>query len=337
MAGETTQPMLILVAVLIISILGIILIWEQTKPTLQTSLEGSATFVSHILASYMSGLSTVEQGKIEKNLNGSFDMEIGTYPWSKRTFTSIKPLSNYYIKVTAYDEKWERKRDSGQIPFVGELSVTCGGSGIFKATKCTTFNNISFITLLKEPNKPVELLTTQTFTITPVSVPNDFIARYSVHEDTIENSVKKYDFSQYYDEPEALIAGLISQESRWDEEAISPCGAAGIMQFVPVTARNYTLNVPVYPYEECNMQLCGKKVSSCNACTPLECDPNDERFDPEKAIEAGVHLLYDNILRCGSVEGGLRMYNSGKCHTEANPGYVSRVMGYAEEWKKYLA
>lgn len=330
------EPVIMLTTVLIISITGIVIVWEQTKPTLQTSLEARATFVSHILASYASGLSTIERGKIEKDLNGSYDIEIGMYPWSKRTFTSITPLANYYIKTTAYDEKWEKKKDSGQVPFVGELSVTCG-SGMFKAAKCMVLKNVSFITLLKEPNKPVEILPAQKFTITPMSVSNNFIASYNMYRDVIEKSVAKYDFSPYYDRPKALVAGLISQESGWKKEAVSYCGSAGIMQFTPQTARDYGLNVPKYDFEECNIQLCGKKVSSCNACTAHKCDlTNDERFDPYKSIEAGVHLLYDNIKRCGSVEGGLRMYNSGKCYEEANPGYVSRVLGYAEEWKKYV-
>jgi len=336
--SEFTQPVLILVAVLIISIAGILIVWEQTKPTLQTSIEARATFVAHILASYMSGMSTVEEGKIEKNLNGSYDIEIGTYPWSKRTFTSVKPLANYYVKVTAYDKKGDKKKDSGQVPFVGDLSVTCG-SGVFKATKCVTFENVSFITILKEPNRPVELSPTYVFTITPVSVSSGFIAEYNRYRYVIKDSVDTYDFSSYYDRPEALVAGLISQESEWEKEAVSHCGAAGIMQFVPATAAGdpYNLNVPDYPYEECYPQLCGTKVSSCNACTAYKCDKtNDERFDPEKAIPAGVHLLYDNIRACGSVEGGLRMYNSGKCYREANPGYVSKVLGYAEEWRKYV-
>jgi len=238
------EPVIMLVAVLIISITGIVIVWEQTKPTLQTSLEARATFVSHILASYASGLSTVEQGKIEKDLNGSYDIEIGTYPWSKRTFTSIKPLANYYIKTTTYDEKWEKKKDSGQVPFVGDLSVTCG-SGMFKATTCVTFENVSFVTLLKEPNKPVEILPTQAFTITPVSVSSGFIAEYNRYSYVIRESVDKYDFSSYYDRPEALVAGLISQESEWEEEAVSYCGAAGIMQFTPNTSRSYGL--PRFP------------------------------------------------------------------------------------------
>jgi hypothetical protein len=341
--GQLGKPIMVLMTVVIVSMTGIIVVWELIeKPTLQTSLEGRASFVSHILASYMSGLSTVEQGRIEKDLNGSFDIEIGTYPWSKRTYTSIKPLSNYYIRVTAYDKSGDKKKDSGQIPFVGDLSVNCDGSGIFKATKCMVFSNVSFIALLKEPNRPVELLTTYAFTITPVSVTNEFIAKYNEYRDTIEKSVSdpKHNLTAHYDRPGALIAGLISQESKWDQFAVSHCGAAGLMQMVPETARKapYSLKVPDYtPFVECSMDVCKTKVSSCNACDTSKCDyDNDERFDPEKAIEAGVHLLYDNILKCGGVEGGLRMYNSGKCYEEANPGFVSKVMSYAEEWRKYV-
>ncbi|NIO19704.1 MAG: transglycosylase SLT domain-containing protein [Candidatus Aenigmarchaeota archaeon] len=344
--GSLTQPIIILVAVIIISILGILIIYDQTRPSLRTSMEARALSTAHSLASYINGLSTTERGKVEKNLNGSFDIEIGRYSWSKRTYTSIKPLGNYYIKVTAYDEKLDRKRDSGQVPIVGELSITCGGTKAFKATKCEVFSNVSHITLSKEPNKPVEISPTKSFTISSVSIQNYFIAKYSAYKDAIEKSARdpNHNLTAYYNKPEALIAGLISEESRWNEKAVSPCGAAGIIQFVPGTARLYKLKVPQYPFEWCRKDICKDKygnptkVSSCNSCTPSECKPDDEdeRFNPEKAIEAGTHHLYDSILRCGNVEGGLRMYNSGECHREAQEGYVSRVMSYAEEWKKYV-
>jgi len=339
--GQITRPVMLLMAVIIISISGIIIIWNISGPSLPTSLEGQSLFVAHSIASYISGLSTVEKGKVEKLLNGTFDIEIGKYPWSKRTFTSIKPLGNYYVKVTAYDEQGNRKRDSGQVPFVGDLSISCGGTGAFKATVCEIFRNVSVITILKESNKPVELITTKTFTISPVSLTNLAISRYSKYKGRIEEGLKIYDLSPYYDNPKALVAGLITQESAgnsWDPLSVSPCGAAGLMQFIPATARSYGLKVPKYPFVECRMDICGKMVSSCNACDPTQCKSpdEDERFDPDKAIIAGIHLLYDNILKCGSVEGGLRMYNSGKCNVEANPGYVSSVLSYAEEWKKYV-
>jgi len=337
--GTATEPILILVAVLIVSIAGIIIFWEESKPTLTTSLEAKAKFVAHALASYIGGLSTAEQGRAEKDLNGSFDIEIGKYPWSRRTFTSIKPLTNYYIKVTAYDSEWKKKRDSGQVPFVGELSLNCPGTGTFRATKCKVFKNISFVMLSKKPNRPVEISTTPTFAISPVSIPNEFIAKYNVYKDAIGRSVRDpgHDLTKYHPKPEALVAGLISHESGWNPSAVSPCGAAGLMQFTPPTARNYNLKVPNYPFVECRMDLCGKLVSECNSCTPDKCRMDeDERFDPEKAIEAGVRHLYDAVSKCGGVEAGLRMYNSGNCYKEANPGYVSKVLSYAKEWEKYV-
>ncbi|HLD85004.1 MAG TPA: lytic transglycosylase domain-containing protein [archaeon] len=90
-----------------------------------------------------------------------------------------------------------------------------------------------------------------------------------------------------------LVAAIIMQESAFDKDAVSACGAAGIMQFVPQTARDNGLNVPVYAFETCNIALCGMQVSACNSCTPEKCDKTtDERFKPGLSIDAGVNYIY---------------------------------------------
>jgi len=54
-------------------------------------------------------------------------------------------------------------------------------------------------------------------------------------------------FSNHYEIPEAFLARLIWQESRFDPQAISPAGAQGIAQFMPGTARLRALDNPFDP------------------------------------------------------------------------------------------
>ncbi|MFT4034228.1 MAG: transglycosylase SLT domain-containing protein [Patulibacter sp.] len=86
----------------------------------------------------------------------------------------------------------------------------------------------------------------------------------------------------------ALLAAQLWQESRFDPNAVSPVGAAGIAQFMPGTAASYGL-------------------------TPAE------RFDPAKAIDAQGHLMHDLLRQFASVPLALAAYNAG-------PGNVQRCM-----------
>lgn len=48
--------------------------------------------------------------------------------------------------------------------------------------------------------------------------------------------------SVLYDLPPALIEALVWQESRWQENAVSPAGARGLTQLMPATARELGVN-----------------------------------------------------------------------------------------------
>lgn len=168
------------------------------------------------------------------------------------------------------------------------------------------------------------------------NLPASFVAGYNQYSTIIKNAADNY-LRSGVDNPEALIAGIISQESAWDPRAVSQCASGGIAQFIPATARTYGLNVPVYDFVYCNFALCGKKVSECNACNPAACRSDDERFIPEKSIDAMARHVSDLMNRCGTLDGAIKAYNSGSCLSEANAGYLSRVKNYYLKWKSCLS
>lgn len=153
--------------------------------------------------------------------------------------------------------------------------------------------------------------------------------------------------------PPALLKAVMSQESTGNPKAVSYIGTAGLMQFMPATARGYGLNVP--KYTEVTVQGCYSssgdlikrkyplEVSSCNKCrmkdgsTPYfsncEFDKEvDERFDETKAIEAAAKFLKELLDRYNNdLELALAAYNWGggnvqaKCNIEEGFGSCKDV------------
>ena len=78
--------------------------------------------------------------------------------------------------------------------------------------------------------------------------------------------------------PPAFFARLIWTESRFDPNAVSPKGAAGVAQFMPETARERGL---------------------------------DDPFDPRSAIPASAHLLADLHAEFGNLGLAAAAYNAG--------------------------
>jgi soluble lytic murein transglycosylase-like protein len=79
----------------------------------------------------------------------------------------------------------------------------------------------------------------------------------------------------------ALLGAQLWQESKFNPNAVSPVGAAGIAQFMVGTAAMYGLSP-------------------------------QERFDPAKAIDAQAHLMHDLLRRFASVPLALAAYNAGE-------------------------
>ncbi len=95
------------------------------------------------------------------------------------------------------------------------------------------------------------------------------------------------ELSAKYDLSPMLIEALVWQESRWNENAVSPVGARGLAQLMPGTARQLGVN----------------------------------SADPSANLEGGARYLREQLDRFGGdLEKALAAYNAG-------PGRVIRANG----------
>lgn len=176
------------------------------------------------------------------------------------------------------------------------------------------------------------------------SLEQKFVEGYNKYYDAIEEAAQIIDGKiPNVKNPKALIAALISHESKWEPNAVSHCAAAGISQFIPDTARDYGLGVPEYekvvPSGACS--FCRKrvgKISACNVCN-RECDPQrDERFNPEKSIITMAKYLVALQEKCQTFRKTIEGYNGGigACKAIDNNFFAS-VNSYYVRWQTCLA
>jgi soluble lytic murein transglycosylase-like protein len=112
-------------------------------------------------------------------------------------------------------------------------------------------------------------------------------------------AAKIQELSRRFDLSPSLLEALVWQESRWQENAVSPVGARGLAQLMPGTARY------------------------------LGVDPND----PFANLEGGARYLREQLDRFdGDLEKALAAYNAG-------PGRVARAGGIPNirETRQYVA
>ncbi|MFU0832351.1 MAG: Membrane-bound lytic murein transglycosylase F [Oscillospiraceae bacterium] len=111
--------------------------------------------------------------------------------------------------------------------------------------------------------------------------------------------------SQAYNVPENLLKAVAKTESGFRADAVSRCGAQGIMQLMPSTAQSLGVT---------------------------------DAFDPEQNIMGGAKYLSSLLDRYGNVKLALAAYNAGSGNVEKYGGippfeetqkYVEKVLTYA--------
>lgn len=104
-----------------------------------------------------------------------------------------------------------------------------------------------------------------------------------------------------------LIIPMIGQESAWNPDALSKKGAGGIMQLMPATARDLGLS-------------------------------EADRFNPHKAIPAGIHYFKQQLKAFGSPALAYAAYNAGPANVRRYGGvppfretqhYVNKLMAHS--------
>ncbi len=101
--------------------------------------------------------------------------------------------------------------------------------------------------------------------------------------------------NQYGVDPD-LALRVVKQESGFNPNAVSKAGAGGLMQLMPGTARDLGLS-------------------------------EQDRFDPEKNVDAGMRYLSKQIKDFGDVGLGLAAYNAG-------PGNVRKAGNQVPQFKE---
>ena len=116
----------------------------------------------------------------------------------------------------------------------------------------------------------------------------------------INEIVEKY--AQKNNLDKSLVNAVIQAESNFNNKAVSPAGAQGLMQLMPLTAQNLGVDNP---------------------------------FNPEENISGGTKYLKNLISKYDSVELGLAAYNAGPANVNKYGGippydetrnYVKKVM-----------
>lgn len=116
----------------------------------------------------------------------------------------------------------------------------------------------------------------------------------------VENAVKNenWDFGaiQYSDrEIISLVYGIINTESHWNPILISNCGAVGLMQIMPGTAADQGLDTfQDADHTDCDTAYAQGLLQELQTNPDIESE--DERFNAQRNIEAGVRHLHDIFL-----------------------------------------
>lgn len=150
-----------------------------------------------------------------------------------------------------------------------------------------------------------------------------------------EIAAKHYpDVKGYFNDADDLkkfIEAIIDVESGGDPDIKSECGAAGMMQLMPDTAKkDLSMNVPDYALVcsgncEGNYKGCSHAFE-CNRVTPEKCrETEDERFDALKNIDAGTRYIIGLINKFKDIQLALAAYNAGQGNVQEDCGSLADI------------
>lgn len=157
----------------------------------------------------------------------------------------------------------------------------------------------------KAANPQLTQMAAQQAVIEGQELPNDQLSpKMTQYMALIKQAATKHNL------PPELIAGVIWQESRANPNAVSHCGAQGLMQLMPETAA---------------------RLGVTNS------------FDPSQNIEGGAKYLRQMLDRFGKLDLAIAAYNAGPGNIEKygrnippfkeTQEYVPRVLEYATNFK----
>ena len=128
--------------------------------------------------------------------------------------------------------------------------------------------------------------------------------------------------------PASLLRAQVEQESCFDPQAISECGAVGLLQLEPSTARD--LGLHVIPWNS---------GWSAKAYLSLARDAGDDRLDPFLNLAAGATYLrsqYDHFPEILELEErwkfALASYNAGRGHVNQAIEVAKQIKANYQNW-----
>ena len=157
-----------------------------------------------------------------------------------------------------------------------------------------------------------------TSAVTPKTSDTPNKTKSDIRENTLHitppRTKKSIQIAKKHDVSIELVLAIIYVESKFNPVAVSPTGAGGLMQMVPGTARELGLKVPKYS----------------NKLKPSLDGSVDERFDPQKNLEAGL-IYFNKLLKKyqNNLTLALGAYNVGPGRVRIGGPLISRGKAYA--------
>ncbi len=228
------QKAFIFLGAMLIAITALAIIYLYVNPTLANTPKARASLTAHTLTFYLSSLSSVDAGVMEKNLNETYTIQIGKYSGFKR-FWKTDPVNNYYLRVFLYDKKGELLAESEDVSFIGNLDIECDKSG-----PCLETEKITFVMFTKRPGEAVKLEGFKTVE------ESGFTFCEEPKRDEVERYVREYSTKYRVEKP--LVLAVMASESYMEhcdrygyvKHSLDRYGnpiAFGLMQVTPSTAR----------------------------------------------------------------------------------------------------